>query len=310
LIDSLEHELFARVVGASAACLPLERSAFRVRGGDRVRFLNGMLSNDVAKLPSGRAQRTLLLSRKGRILAELTLAAASEDLFLETQASRLAGVLEVLERHIIADDVQIEPLGGLRALGIEGPGVASVLAGAGLPAPASATFEVRGDEVWLGGGSVSASGVRIFAAPARLSEISAVLGLPVLAPEHAELLRIGAFRPAYGIDMSDDHFPQEARLETSSVSFTKGCYIGQEIVARIASRGGVNKLLVQVHTEAAIARDDEIRVEGRPVGQVTSAARTPDGEGLALGYVKQAHAKPGTPVEVGATTGAVIGPPL
>jgi len=306
----VEKELFPRVVGSSAACLPLERSAFRATGSDRVRFLNGMLSNDVARLAPGSAQRALLLSRKGRILAELTLVARSEDLFLETASAQLASVLEVLERYIIADDVRLERLGDLRALGVEGPGAATVLTGAGFPAPEPGSSESRGDELWLGGGAVSSAGVRVFATPARLAEISSALALPVLSPEHAELLRIDSFLPAYGLDMSDDHFPQEARLETAAVSFKKGCYIGQEIVARIASRGGVNKLLVQLRTAASVASGDEIRAEGRATGQVTSAARSPDGAGLALGYVKLPHAQPGTAVEVGATTAVVLGPPL
>jgi tRNA-modifying protein YgfZ len=306
--DRLEKELFPRVVGSSAACLPLERAAFRAAGADRVRFLNGMLSNDVAALAPGRAQRALLLTRKGRILAELTVAAREQDLFLETAAGQLATALETLGRYIIADDVQLDPFTGLRALAIEGPGAAPVLTGAGFPAPAPGTCELVGDEVWLGGGGVTTEGVRVFAVPARLAEISTMLALPVLAPEHAELLRIEAFLPTYGVDMSEDHFPQEARLEQATVSFRKGCYIGQEIVARIASRGGVNKLLVQLRSAAEVAPGDEIRAEGRAIGNVTSAARLPDGGGLALGYVKLAHADPGSALEVGATTAVVVGP--
>ncbi len=106
--------------------------------------------------------------------------------------------------------------------------------------------------------------------------------------------------------MTDRNFPQEARLD-HAVSQTKGCYIGQEIVARIYSRGAVKKILVKLQTEAPVQRGDAISVGATVLGEVTSAAVSPENGPLALGYVKVAQSTPGTALEVGGVPGVVMG---
>ena len=110
--------------------------------------------------------------------------------------------------------------------------------------------------------------------------------------------------PAFGGDFTERNFPQEARLEPA-ISFTKGCYIGQEIVARIHSRGAVNRLLVQLGIDADVPVGTEIRVDDKKVGEVTTA-----GSGRALGYVRKADAEPGTSVEIAGAPATVLYPPL
>ena len=131
------------------------------------------------------------------------------------------------------------------------------------------------------------------------------LALPELAPDAVEVLRIEAAIPQLGVDMSARNFPQEARLE-HAFSFSKGCYVGQEIVARIASRGGVNRLLVKLRTREPVAPGAEIRVGDTASGQVTSSAVSAASGAIALGYVRAADARAGVAVSVGAIPGEIV----
>ncbi len=302
---------FETVSGGRAALRDLsDRGLLRATGVDRVRFLNGMLSNDVAKLASGEACASLLLDRKGHVLAELHVLAEPEALLLDVAPGLEAELAGVLEKHIIADDVALESLSAASGqLGIEGPGAREALQRLGLATPAQGRFERAAFEgaslVLLGGGSLGSDGVRVFAERPVLARVRAALALPELSAEMIEVLRIEAALPKLGVDVSARNFPQEARLE-HAFSLSKGCYVGQEIVARIASRGAVNKLLVKLRTREPVAPGAEIRVGDTVSGQVTSSAVSAASGPIALGYVRVADARPGASVTVGASPGQIV----
>ena len=163
--------------------------------------------------------------------------------------------------------------------------------------------------LWVAAGTLTPEGVRLFGPAAAVDAAVASAGLTELSEEHAEILRVEAFLPSFDVDMGERTFPAEARLE-GALSFTKGCYIGQEIVARIASRGAVNRLLVQLEADAPVEAGAPIAVADRAVGEVTSAVVSPERGALALGYVKRAHAQPDTVVAIGGVAARVVGPPL
>ena len=117
-------------------------------------------------------------------------------------------------------------------------------------------------------------------------------------------------RAEFGVDMDERTFPAEARLDGSAVSFSKGCYVGQEIVARIESRGAVNRLLVQLEAEAPVEVGEEIAREGRALGSVTSAAVSPRRGPLAMGYVRSKAAEPGTELQIAGRPARIAGPPF
>lgn len=254
-----------------------------------------MLSCDVATAAPGAARAGLQLDRKGHILAELWLLVLDDAALLDTAPGTESALLEILDKHVIADDVTLERVSGWDQVGIEGPGAAGAIAPR---SPAPGEFE-RDEEgrIWVAGGSLGPDGARVLGERAAIAELREVLGLPTLSGEDCEVLRIEAFQPAYRLDFSERSFPQEARLE-GRVSFTKGCYIGQEIVARIESRGAVNRLLVKLRPEAPVAPGAEIRSQGNSVGQVTSAADSAATGPVALGYVKRSLAEPGTRLDV------------
>jgi folate-binding protein YgfZ len=229
--------LFETLTGAAAASRDLgDRGTLQLTGVDRVRFLNGMLSNDVAKLGPGETCYAMLLNRKGRILADLFVLALDDGLLLDTAPGTHAEVGQVLERHIIADDVAIHDLSeAWGQVGLEGPGVRSVLESESMPLPVPGRFvrAERGGEtfLWVGGGSLTPEGLQVLGPRAPLARLVAGLGLPGVSEKEVEVLRIEGFLPVYGIDMTEQNSPVEARLE-HAVSYTKGCFVGQEILAR------------------------------------------------------------------------------
>jgi folate-binding protein YgfZ len=308
-------ELFTRVTGHRAAWRDLTgRGILRVTGKDRVRFLNGMLTNDVATLGVGDLCYAALLDRKGRVQADLWVLALEGSFLLDTAPGTGAEVAGILAKHVIADDVEIEDRSeGWSAISIEGPGARDVLVALEATVPDEERLVVspwHGRElVWVGRGSLGPEGIGVLGRSGDVSALVSSLEIPALSDEQAEILRVEAFLPRLGVDVSDRNLPQEARLD-HAISWTKGCYIGQEIVARIQSRGRVNRLLVKIGTERGVEPGAPITAEGKSVGEVTSAVLSPVGGPVALGYVRSELARPGTEVEVAGCRGVVLGPPL
>ena len=305
---------FEKIAGSRAVWRELGgRGKLRASGVDRVRFLDGMLTNDVADLGPGRCCYAALLNRKGRILADLNAIALEGEILLDTAPGTGPSVAETLEKFIIADDVTLEDLTDRWAhFAIEGPDAASAAGGAaaGLPGGRVAQEQREGETLlWLGGGELTAGGVQLMGPRFAVEAAVAALGLPELAPEAAEILRVEAFLPRYGVDMSERNLLPETRLE-HAVDYAKGCYIGQEIVARIRSRGRVNRLLVKLRTADLVHPEAPIHADGKAVGEVTSAVLSPCSGPLALGYVRREHARPGSRLEVEGADAEVLHPPL
>ncbi len=291
-------EVFAEVAGFRAAIRELgERGLIRVTGGDRVRFLNGMVTADVSSLGTGSACHSLQLDRKGHILAELWVLVLDDAMLLDSAPETESALLEALEKHLIADDVELRGVSGWDQIGIEGPDAAAAIEAeiARVPEPGCFERDASG-RIWIAGGSLG-EGARVLGERAAIEELRHALQLPGLSGEACEVLRIDAFRPAHVIDFGQRNFPQEARLE-ASVSFTKGCYIGQEIVARIESRGAVNRFLVKLRPELPVAAGAEVRSDGVAVGRITSSASSGATGPIALGYLRKSHVQPGCRVEI------------
>ena len=242
------RELFEAVCGAPAAWVDLSgRGLIRATGGDRVRFLNGMLTNDLEALEAGHWCRALQLDRKGHLLTDLEVVALPEAILLDVAPGREAELHAVLEKHIIADDVSLESLAASwSALAIEGDAAA-----VGGPALSQGQCAWEGQTLWLAGAGLTPDARRVLGPAEAIDELKTALALPKLEAAAAEVLRIEALLPRCGTDTGERTFPQEARLE-GAVSFSKGCYIGQEIVARIHSRGAVNRLLVRIAADSPL----------------------------------------------------------
>jgi folate-binding protein YgfZ len=294
--------VFEAIVGRRAAWLDLaSRGRLRVTGADRVRFLDGMLSNHVAALRAGESCPALLLDRKGHVLAAMLVLARESDVLLDCAPGTGPRAAETLAKFVVADDVAIEDLGTAWSAGsVEGPDARAELARAGVVVPevGHATADpTRPDLIWWGAGELTADGVRALGPAALVAAALGALGLPRIADGAAEILRVEAGLPRIGVEIGERTLPPEARLEPS-ISYTKGCFVGQEIVARLRSRGGVNRLLVHLRPERAISAGARVRRGETVVGAVTSAVVSPGSGPIALAYVRTDAAEPGTRVDV------------
>jgi folate-binding protein YgfZ len=307
-------DLFFRITGERAAWLDLsERGLVRLTGPDRVRFLDGMVTNSVSTLSTGDLCYAALLDRKGHLQSDLFVLTLEDEFLLDTAPGSHTRVAQVLERHVVADDVVVEDDSDRSGhISVEGPDARERLSQIGAPVPERGHVERsvwdRTPLVWVGRGSLSDPGVQVLGPKGAVRDLASALGLPEVPHDQSEILRVEAFLPRYGVDMTDRNFPAEARLD-HAVSTTKGCYIGQEIVARIQSRGRVNRLLVKLRTDERVTPGTPICVEGVREGEVTSAVVSSASGPLALGYVRTAHARPGLELRVGESRGVVVGPP-
>ena len=274
-------------------------SGLRMEGADRVRFLNGLVTCDVASLAEGDGTYGFITQVKGRILADVRILAAGERLCLELPAGKSEEIAEHLGKYVIVDQVEVLPLEEV-PLALIGPGSAEVLGQLELPGPVHghARADLFGIDVRLVrdadyGGVPSWTLWAPAGAVADLwAKLAASGGVRAAGREAWDRLRVEAGRPLFGRDFGPENFPQETGLE-EAVSYTKGCYLGQEVVARIHYRGGVVKLLRGLRFSGAAEPLGESLVhEGREAGLVTSAARSPvhGHVGLAILHVR---AEPG-----------------
>ena len=302
-------QTFEALCHAQAAWRELsDRGRVRATGTDRVRFLNGMLTCDVEGLSPGEWSPSLLLDRKGHVQVSLDAVALEGELLLDVDPGGEPLLVETLDRHIVADDVSLESLSAAwGALAIDGPGAAEAAVALGAPRLDPGRADSAAGLLWLAGGGLGGPGVRALGPRDAIDALRRGLDLPELAADAAEILRIEAGLTRCGIDTGERTFPQEAGLERA-VSFEKGCYVGQEIVARIHSRGAVNRRLVQFECEEPVGPGDEIQVEGRKSGHVTSSAVSPLRGPLCLGYVRAQDAATGTRARIGRGAAVVSDP--
>jgi folate-binding protein YgfZ len=308
----------ARARGALFA-LP-DRGLVEVGGADRVRFLQGQLTQDVGDLgPAGPRSGcyALVLTPQGRIVSDLHVLARPGAVWLEMASEQVPAVLARLERYVIADDVELADRSSEQVrFGVEGPRAGAILEAAArrpLPlAPDSALpASIAGAEVLVAAFGWSGEEARQVLAPAAAGEaVGAALGAAAAAEgaiiagsDLLEVLRVEAGIPRAGAELGEDVLPAEAGLLARAVSFTKGCYTGQEVVARMASRGRMGHQLVGLVLEAPAdaplpARGAPLTREAARVGEVTSAVWSPSAGAIALGYVRTAHAETGTRLEV------------
>lgn len=293
------------------------RGLLEVSGEDRVRWLDGMISGDVQALEnadSGAGCYAVLLTNKGAIIADLHVARMGDVYYLEGLRAELPRIRETLERYVIADDVRLEDRSSeFVALGLEGPKALEVLRQATKGAIADlepeswveSTIADRSVLVAAFGFSGEIGFQLRFASDDREAVerglVAAAGGNSLVRGgfEALEILRVEAGIPALGAELDEEVLPSEARLE-HAISISKGCYVGQEIVARLRARGQVNHLLVglRLGSEDLPEVGTELMADGRVTGELTSVARSPSEGPIALGYVRRKHAEPGTSIEI------------
>jgi folate-binding protein YgfZ len=253
-------------------------------GDDRARLLHAMTTNQVKELKPGCGCYAFFLNAQGRIQGDVNLFVLEDRILLDLEPELREPIYRHLDKYIIADDVALEDASeSLAALGVEGPRAGDAIRSLGAPVPETPYSHLE----WNGAivARVSATGepgFRIFAPMGQLPAFE------FADPESIRIVRLEHAKPRYGEDIFDTTLPQETR-QSHAWSFTKGCYIGQEIVERIRSRGHVNRILVGLRIDSAEppAGGTKLLADGAEVGEITSAAFSPAlQQVVALAYVR------------------------
>jgi folate-binding protein YgfZ len=277
-----------------------ERGKLVVSGGEAAEYLQGQLTNDVEALEPGDGQYAALLDRKGHMQADMrVLRISPEEIWIDTEPEALAAALRHLEMYKIGREVAIADLTAERAiLSLIGPRSVEIAGTAALPEHANETVRTGGVDCLAVG---TAAGIDLIAKPGdaeRLREALTDAGAVEVRPEAAEIVRIEAGAPRFGAEMSAETMPAEAGIVERAVSFTKGCYIGQEPVARLHYKGRPNRLLRGLELSAPATPGASLRLGEKEVGRIGSACVSPARGPIALAIVRR-EAEPGAELVVG-----------
>jgi folate-binding protein YgfZ len=289
VIATSEYELVTESAGL------VERPAramFVVRGGDAADFLQGQVSNDVEGLAPGQGCYATILTHKGKLRTDLRILRGADFFWLDTDAIGHAVLRHMLVTYTLGRDVRWEDVGAEHALlSLIGPAADDLIEDT--PPAAEHSFVDTGAGLFVR----TDLGMDLLCSTARADELRADLGLEEVPEEVAECLRIESGRPRLGLDMDADTIPQEAGINERAVDFEKGCYVGQETVARLHYRGKPNRHLRGLRLSEPAERGAEILLGDKLVGRIGSACVSPRLGPIALALVRR-EAAPGDTVLV------------
>ncbi len=312
-----------------AGVFPLERAWIRLTGTDRATFLDGQVSNDIAHLQEGQGIHACLLNNTGHLLANLYVNAFPDSLLIETTPTRGETVVKSLNRYLIRERVEIEDIsqqiGGVTVQGAAARNmVAAVLGDLGdtaiMPLSNARLVALEGPEVTLihHHRTPSVSGYDLLMQRVdrdkMLHHLLANPGAELLDEDTVNVVRVEAGLPKWGAELDESIIPLEAKLY-SAIHQNKGCYMGQEVIARILSRGHTNRSLVGLRLSEMVNTASHIFTEpgeprGKDVGRITSVVTSPTAGVIALGYVRNEQANIGQTLFVGDTPATVTALPF
>jgi folate-binding protein YgfZ len=304
------------------------RARISLTGGDRTRWLNGMVTNNIRDLAVGRGVYTFLLNPQGKILGDMDCYNLVESIVVETDRRQVEKILATFDHYIIMDDVEVTNLSDEQTtLGAAGPNARAVLKAAGIEVlelqplqvgTARCTCDCECVECTVVRGEDAAQeSYELWLAPKdvwKTWQALVVAGAVPVGSEALEMRRIGAGIPLYGVDIRERELPQETE-QVRALNFNKGCYVGQEIVERIRSRGNVHRKFSGFLAEGdkTIAAGEKVFAGEKEVGEITSSAVLPTESGertIALGYIRREAGMPGREVIIGSAKATVIQLPL
>ncbi len=290
-----------------AAWLDLSgRGKIRVTGEDRARLLHAMTTQDVQALTPGQGCYAFFLNAQGRILGDANIFCREDSFLLDTEPETRQKLYDHIDRYIIADDVTLEDITGeMATIAIEGPQAAAVLERLGAPVP-EADYATRS---WSGTivarvSSTGAAGYSIFMLPTKKAELVAALAAAGVAEgilDDARTVRIEHGKPRYGEEITERYLVQET-AQLNAVSFSKGCYLGQEIVERVRSRAQIHRVLRRLTVDATEPppAGTKLKSGDADAAEIASAVYSPAlGKVAALAYVRTQFAEPGTEMRLG-----------
>jgi len=300
-----------------------DRTRLELRGSDRVSFLHAFCSNDIKRLAPGCGCEAFVTSPQGKTLGHVLVFCDTDRLLLDTSPGQAQSLSAHFNKYVISEDVEfVERTAELGNLLVTGAHAAQTLQQRTGSAPPSELLSfvptrIAGCEVVIR--RVEYAGVTSFFLQVVANEIPRLMAAlleneaVLCGPEAVEAARLEAGFPLFGRDITDDNLPQEVGRDAKAISFTKGCYLGQETVARIDALGHVNRSLVGLKfaSSEVPAFGSALLTDGKDVGHVTSAIWSPIlNAPLAMGYVRRVHARPGTMLATTISSAEVISLPI
>jgi folate-binding protein YgfZ len=270
-----------------------ERGKLLLTGAEAAEYLQGQVTNDVEALAPGEGCYAALLTHKGKVVADMRVLRGPDWILIDTEPAALAPLARNVDMYSIGRDVKLQNVTDERAiLSLIGPAAREALDVE--PGEEEHSFVDGEHGLYV----TTDLGVDVICAAADAADVRVALGIEPVATEAAECLRVETGRPRHGIDFDADTIPQEAGLNERAVSFTKGCYVGQETVARLHYKGKPNRHLRGLRLSEPGQPGDEIVFEGKPVGRLGTTAVSPLHGPIALALVRR-EAAPRAEVEVG-----------
>jgi folate-binding protein YgfZ len=287
VIATTEYERLRETVGLVDRS---NRGKFLLTGSEVADFLQGQVTNDVEALEPGSGCYAALLNHKGKLLADMRVLRGGDWFWIDTEELGRAPLAKTLRMYSLGRDVKSEDVTEARSiLSLIGPAAREAL---DVAPPNEEHAFVEGEHgIYV----ATALGVDVITADDSVPE---ALGIEPVSEEAAECLRIESGRPRHGVDMDGDTIPQEAGINHRAVSFTKGCYVGQETVARLHYKGKPNRSLRGLRLTAEAAHGDPIMLGDRQVGSIGSTCVSPAHGPIALALVRR-EAATGDTVKVG-----------
>ena len=291
------------------------RAKISLTGNDRVRWLNGMVTNNIRDLAAGRRTYSFLLNPQGHILGDLYAYNRGDSIVVDTDRRQVEKMMATFDHYIIMDDVVVANLSEeLTSLGIAGPRSREVLLAAGIQIPETAPLQIFDATCTCDcactkctvvcGEDASHVSYELWFAPTDVRKTWDALvahGAMPVGYEALELQRILSGIPLYGVDIRERDLPQETE-QARALNFNKGCYVGQEIVERIRSRGMVHRKFsaFMAEVDMKMAPGDKVNIGDKEVGEITSVAHFPNANrAVALGYIRREMGTPGREVTIG-----------
>src|SRR5581483_5683508 len=298
------------------------RAKLSITGGDRIRWLNGMVTNNIRDLGANHGIYAFLLNPQGRILGDLYAYNRGESILIDTDCNQVEKLLATFDHYIIMDDVEVKNVSEqLTALGVSGPKSREILKIAGFEPNQLSALHSQ-ETSWNGISCTLVQtddgqfpGFEIWVAPSEVKRVwDAIVraGAVAVGSEALEMHRIAAGIPRYGVDIRERDLPQETE-QVRALNFNKGCYVGQEIVERIRSRGAVHRKFTGFVADAAVSAGEKVLSGEKEVGEITSAASVYFGNSeahVAIGYIRREVGSPGRDVLIGSTRAKVAQTPF
>lgn len=288
-----------QALGSGCGFHVLQQSLTSLKGADRGRWLNGMVTNNIRDLTAGNGVYAFVLTPQGQIRGDLYAFNRGESLLVETERVQAETLLPLLRRYIIMDKVEVEDLtGAMGIVGLVGPQSAATLAAIGLNADELKPLQIS--ELSWNGNAVTVvrkdhpvvDSFELWAPSEIMASLTEALrnhGAIAVNDETLEIFRIASGIPKIGQDIREKSLPQETGQDRA-LNFNKGCFIGQEIVERIRARGAVHRTLAGFEIEGPPpVPGSKIQSEGKEAGEITSVAALPTEQVIALGVLRKEY---------------------